>query len=171
MSYKTYETERLCLRPTQEEDAAFILELLNTPKWIQFIGDRNVHTEEDAANYIKERMLPQLQRLGFSNYTVILKSDGTKIGTCGLYDREGLEGIDIGFAFLPAFEGQGFGYESSIKMKELAFNELAITTIRAVTSKGNTASQKLLEKLGLVRTGTTRLPDEDKELFVYQIDK
>ncbi|MGV6830537.1 MAG: GNAT family N-acetyltransferase [bacterium] len=171
MSYKTYETERLYLRPTQEEDAPFILELLNTPKWIQFIGDRKVHTEEDAANYIKERMLPQLERLGFSNYTVILKSDGTKIGTCGLYDREGLEGIDIGFAFLPAFEGRGFGYESSIKMKELAFNELEITTIRAITSKGNIASQKLLKKLGLVRTGTTILPDEDEELFVYQIDK
>jgi len=46
--YPTFETERLNLIPTTESDAAFMLELLNSPKWIQNIGDRKVHSLEDA---------------------------------------------------------------------------------------------------------------------------
>ena len=42
MRYKTFETNRLLLRPTSITDAEFIYELLNTPKWIQYIGDRNI---------------------------------------------------------------------------------------------------------------------------------
>ncbi|MDZ7612933.1 MAG: GNAT family N-acetyltransferase [Flavobacteriaceae bacterium] len=87
--FKHFETSRLILRPTTEEDAEFVNELLNTPKWLEHIGDRNVHSVEDAIQYIKSRISPQLERLGFSNYTLIRKSDGVKIGSCGLYDRRG----------------------------------------------------------------------------------
>ena len=102
--YKSFETERLFIRPTTTIDSYFILELFNSPKWIENIGDRNIKSLEDASNYIEKNMISQLQRLGYSNYTVIRKSDNVKIGSCGLYDREGLDGIDIGFAFLPEYK-------------------------------------------------------------------
>ena len=86
-------------------------------------------------------MTPQLERLGYSNYTLTTKRDNQKIGTCGLYDREGLKGIDIGFAFLPEFERKGFAYESSNKLKEVAFSEFGIKTISAITAKNNISSQ------------------------------
>jgi len=82
--YKIFETERLILKPTSIEDAEFIFELLNTPKWIKYIGDRNIKTIENARGYIKTKMLPQLRKLGYSNYTLIRKADNCKIGTCGL---------------------------------------------------------------------------------------
>lgn len=103
------ETERLRLRSTSEEDADFVYRLLNSPQWLKYIGDRKVYSIEDARGYIQKKMLPQLERLGHSNFTVIRKSDGARMGSCGLYDREGLEGVDIGFAFLPEYEGQGYG--------------------------------------------------------------
>jgi len=62
MSYKTCDTERLHLRPTNLEDAAFIMEMLNTPKWLQYIGDRNVKTVKAAEEYIQVKMMPQLER-------------------------------------------------------------------------------------------------------------
>ena len=96
--YNQFETERLLLRATSTEDAEFILELTNTPKWLMYIGDRNIRSPENARDYIKEKIEPQHKRLGYSNYTVLRKSDEVKMGTCGLYDREGVEGIDIGFA-------------------------------------------------------------------------
>ena len=167
--YKKFETERLILKPTSEEDAEFIFELFNTPKWIKYIGDRNIKTVEDAKDYIKTKMLPQLKRLGYSNYTLIRKSDNDKIGTCGLYDRDGLEGIDIGFAFLPKYERKGYAFESANKLKNVAFNEFEITEINAITVKDNISSQKLLEKLGLKLNGTTKLPDDDEELLLYKI--
>jgi len=170
MKYKSFETERLILKPTSESDSRLIFELLNTPKWLKYIGDRNIKTVDDAKDYIKKKMIPQLERLGYSNYTLIRKQDNQKIGTCGLYDREGLNGIDIGFAFLPEYEKKGFAFESSNKLKEIAFSEFDLKIISAITTKDNISSQKLLEKLGLKFTKTTKIPNDDKELLLYKIE-
>ena len=169
--YKTYETERLLLKPTSEEDAEFVFELFNTPNWLKYIGNRNVLSIESAREYINFKMLPQLERLGFGNYTVIRKSDHISMGICGLYDREGLDGIDIGFAFLPEYGGNGYAFESANKLKQVAFTEFGITEVVAITTQDNTTSQKLLEKLGLTFTGTTKIPNDDEELLLYKISK
>jgi RimJ/RimL family protein N-acetyltransferase len=168
--YKFFETKRLLIRPTSEQDAEFIFELVNTPKWIKNIGDRNINSVGMAKAYILKRMRSQLERLGYSNYTLIRKTDNVKIGTCGLYDREGLDGIDIGFAFLPEYEKKGFGFEAANKIKNVAFNEFGIKVISAITKKNNKPSQKLLKKLGLVLVGTTKIPDVDEEFLLYKID-
>ncbi|MBV5315522.1 MAG: GNAT family N-acetyltransferase [Prolixibacteraceae bacterium] len=169
--YIIYETERLLLRPTSIGDAEFILELFNTPDWLKYIGNRNVLSVESAREYIKCKMLPQMEQLGFGNYTVIRKSDQVSMGICGLYDREGLEGLDIGFAFLPEYRGNGYAFESANKLKQVVFHDFGITEIVAITTKDNMASQKLLEKLGLTFTGTTKIPNDDEELLLYKICK
>lgn len=169
MKFKTLETERLILRLTDIQDSEFIYNLLNMPKWIQFIGDRNVHSIKDAENYIKERMLPQVERLGYGNYTVIRKEDNAKIGCCGLYDREGLEGLDIGFSFLPDYEGFGYAYEASLELKEKAFSKFGVSKILAITTKENHSSQKLIKKLGLEFVKMIQLPNDDEELMLFEI--
>ena len=168
--YAHFETERLFLQPTTEEDAGFILELLNSPKWLEYIGDRNVHTEEDAKQYIKNKISPQLEKLGFGNYTLIRKTDKVKIGSCGLYDREGLEGIDIGFAMLPAFEGLGYGFESASKVLEIGRTVFNLERFSAITTKNNLASQRLIEKLGLRYIETIRIPNDEEELLLYRLE-
>ena len=161
----TYETERLIIRPTTTADAAFIYEVMNTEGWLKHIGDRGIKTEEDAKNYILEKMRPQQERLGYSNHTVIRKSDGVKIGSCGLYDREGLEGVDIGFAFLPQYGKKGYAFEAATKIKELALNEFG----NAITTPANKKSQKLLEKLGLQFVKLINLPNDPTDLMFYQL--
>lgn len=168
--YEVFETERLILKPTSEEDAALIFELFNTPKWFKYIGDRNIRTLEDAGEYIEAKMLPQLKRLGYSSYTIIKKADHVKIGTCGLFDRDGLEGIDLGFALLPEYERKGYAFESANKLKEVAFNIFGIGELNAITVKDNIPSQKLLEKLGFRLHGTTKLPDDDEDLLLYKLE-
>lgn len=168
MDYKTFETERLLIRPVLEKDSAFVLELLNTPKFLELIGDREVRTREQAELYIQKKMLPQLYRLGFGNYAVIRKTDGVLLGTCGLHDREGLEGVDIGFAFLPQHERQGYAYESAVRLKQAALEDFGIKQILGITSKANPASQKLLEKLGLNFESTITLPREEEEILLYR---
>ncbi|AKD05242.1 GNAT family N-acetyltransferase [Pontibacter korlensis] len=167
--YTSFETERLIIRPTSYEDAPFIYELLNTPQWLKYIGDRNVKSLKAAEEYISSRMLPQLERLGYGTYTVIRKADGTKLGTCGLYDREGLPGIDIGFAFLPQHEKHGYAFEATNKLKQAAFNHFGLRQLYAITTKDNKASQKLLEKLGLKYNGLITLPNANEELFFYHL--
>lgn len=168
-TYQHFETDRLILQPTTSADAEFIFELVNTPKWFKNIGDRNIKSVEAAKKYIEERMTPQLEKLGYGNYTLIRKVDNRKIGTCGLYDREGLEGIDIGFALLPSFENLGYGYESAVKLIEIGIKEFHISRISAITTKENIASQKLIEKLGLKYVNTINIPDDDEELLLYSL--
>lgn len=166
----TFETERLLLKPTTNDDAEFIFELLNTPKWLKFIGDRNIQTIEDAIAYIEQRIRPQQINLGYSNYTVIRKKDGAKIGSCGLYDRQELEGIDLGFAFLPSFEKKGYGFESANKLLDAAIYSFHLKQISAITSKHNVDSQKLLTKIGLKHIENIVLPQSSEEIMLFRIN-
>lgn len=164
------ETERLLLKAIDQSDAAFECELLNTPKFIAYIGDRNVRSEDEAAVYIKEKMLPQFERLGYGNYVVIRKDDNIKLGTCGLFGREGLDGIDIGFAFLPQYEGYGYAFEAASRLKEEAFSKFGLHTICAITTVDNTSSRRLIEKLGLQFIKIIKLEGDDTELMYYELN-
>ncbi len=166
-----FETERLRLLPITKADAPYLLALMNTPKWLAYIGDRNVHSNAEAEVYITEKITPQFEKLGYGNYKVIRKSDGQFLGNCGLYDRPGLEGVDIGFAFLPAYENKGYAYEAAVKMRDEGFNSFGIKTISAITLPANLASQKLLEKLGLTFIKMIQLPNDEEKLMFYQIHK
>jgi ribosomal-protein-alanine N-acetyltransferase len=166
--YQIFETARLIIQPTTEEDAIFLFELMNTPKWIKNIGDRNVKSVEDAKVYVQNKITPQLEKLGYSSYTVIRKSDLVKLGVCGLYDRDGLEGIDIGFAFLPQFEKQGYAFEAASELKEKAINVFNISQLSAITTSDNVESQRLLEKIGFGFVSLTQIPNDDEELLLYR---
>ena len=123
-NYMSFQSERLIIRPTLEKDAELIYQLMNSAKFIKYVGDRKLYTLEDAEIYIQDKMLPQLRSLGYSNYSIINKKNGAKIGICGLYNREGLDGIDIGFGILPEYEGLGYAFESSSRLIKAGFEEL-----------------------------------------------
>jgi [ribosomal protein S5]-alanine N-acetyltransferase len=167
--YKSFETERLMLKPTSEEDAVFIFELLNTPNWVRYIGDRNVKSVEEAKVYITKKMQPQLERLGYSNYTVIRKIDNVKLGTCGLFDREGIEGIDIGFAFLPEFEHRGYAFEAANKIIQACIEEFKLSQLKAITTNENIASQKLLKKLRMRFKRIMQLPNIEADFLLFDL--
>lgn len=164
--FQSFETERLLLKPTDESDANFVFRLFNSPKWLQFIGDRNLHSENEAELYIQEKMLPQFTRLGFGNYSVIEKASNSKIGLCGLFDRDGLDEIDLGFAFFPEFEGKGFGFEAASKLIEAAKTSFYLTKLCAITNEDNLTSQKLLGKLGFMFKEKICLGETD-EVFYF----
>lgn len=149
--YQSFETVRMIIRPTTSLDAALIFELFNTPKWLQYIGDRDIRSLKAARMYIRDRIATQFEKLGFGNYTLIRKTDQVPIGFCGLYDREGVPGIDLGFALLPAFEGQGYAFEAASRLKEAALTDFQLREIYGITHPDNLASQKLLQKLGMCR--------------------
>jgi len=168
-TYKTYETERLILSPTGIEDANFIYKLMNTDKWLKFIGDRKIKSVMDAKKYIELKMLPQLERLGYSNYTVSRKRRPMQTRGLRFIRPRWLRGIDIGFAFLPAFEGKGYAYEAANKMKHMAYHEFDLKSLNAITVKENISSQKLLDKLGMELKETKVLENDEEELLVYTL--
>jgi RimJ/RimL family protein N-acetyltransferase len=161
------ETSRLILRPFSLEDAAFVLELVNDPDWLANIGDRKVRTLEDARNYLRRGTLAMYERMGFGMYVVTLKGSGESIGTCGLIKREELEDVDIGFAFLPAFRGRGFAFESAAAVLEYGTTVLGLKRIVAIVSAANQPSIRLLEKIGLRFERTIRFPGDEDEIPLY----
>ena len=162
-----FETARLRLKPAELSDAAFFLELMNTPKWVKYIGDRKVKTKEEAETYIQTKMLPQYIEKGFGNYVIILKKDNVKIGTCGLYDRPGLDGIDVGYALLPAFENKGYTVEAVEHLLELANGKFNLKQVNAITTLDNSASIKLLEKLAFTKVKQFKMEGDAEELYLY----
>jgi RimJ/RimL family protein N-acetyltransferase len=171
MYNKNYETERLQLRLITIEDAAFILELFNSPNYIKFVGDRNVRTIEDAEKYLEIKILPHIEKFGYGTYIVIRKLDQVKIGMCGIYMRDEMEFPDIGFAFFPEFEGKGYGFESANFLKNIGFSEFGLHKIGGITVEYNHNSRKLLEKLGLKFIKNFFRKDDPEELMYYEIDK
>lgn len=163
------ETERLLLREFSTEDASFIIELLNSPGWLKYIGDRNVKTLEQASEYLLNGPIKSYAVNGYGLWLVEKKDDQAKIGMCGIIRRETLKDPDIGFAFLPEFSGKGYAYEIAKACLDHAKNTLGIKTISAITVPYNESSIRLLEKLGLSMQRTIMLPGSTEELLLYEI--
>ena len=144
------DTERLRLREFTFEDAPVVLELLNDPLWIRFIGDRKVRTVEDACGYIT-KLRKSYAENGFGLYLVERKADGQPLGMCGLVKRDTLPAPDIGFAFLERHRGAGYAFEAAQATMDYAREALRLDRILAIATHDNDRSSKLLEKLGFSR--------------------
>ena len=164
------QTDRLLLRQPTVDDAAFMLRLVNEPLWLQYIGDRNVHSIEDAKNYLLNGSIRSFETNGFGFAIVILKETGEAIGMCGFVKRDFLDDVDIGFAFFPEFMGKGYAYESASAMMKYAFTTLGFKRIAAITTPHNFASIKLLEKLGMEREKDILVEGETLYLFGIEVD-
>ena len=167
---KILETYRLILRQFTTDDAEFILELVNEPSFIQNIGDRGVRTLEDARSYILRVAVASYEKNGFGLYLVVLKESGQAIGMCGLIKRDGLEDVDIGFAFLPKFWSKGYALEAALAVKEYARGVIGLKRLVAITDPENQGSIRLLEKIGLKYEKMVRLSADDIELELFATD-
>lgn len=168
---KILETERLVLQELSIDDAEFILTLLNTPAWLEYIGDKNVRTIEDAVNYLENGPIKSYKENGFGLWLILLKNSSTPIGMCGLVKRESLDDIDIGFALLPEYSKLGYGYEIAQATVTYANQVLRIDKIVAITDSNNIPSIKLLNKLGLQFEKTLNLSENDTVLLFSPLKK
>lgn len=164
---KTLVTDRLVIRRLTTADAGFMLRLLNEPSWLRFIGERGVKTVADAERYILQGPVAMYADFGYGFCAVEAQAAGCPIGICGLARRDYLDSPDIGFAFLPPYWGKGYAQEAAAAVLGHATGELGMTRIVATTRPDNTASQKLLEKLGLRYEKTIMHPDGDRTLKLY----
>lgn len=166
--YSSIETQRLVLRKVSEADAPFFLELLNDPTWIEFIGDRKVHTVQDAEKFIRDKYLVSYTENGYGSFLVSEQSSQKPIGLCGLYKRADLEFPDIGFAFLQEYQNKGYGFESAKAVLDHALQDLSLDKILAFTVPTNKASIQLIEKLGLKLNGTYQPAGDDEVLLLFE---
>lgn len=161
------QTERLQLRCFDEHDADFIVELLNDPGWLLHIGDRGVRTADDARAWIATRLVDAYQRLGFGFWAVQRRGETGLIGLCGLIKRDTLPEIDVGYAFLPGYRGQGYACEAVRGCLQYGHEVLGLDRILAITTADNIASQRVLQSAGLRLEDRRTLAGEQRESWVY----
>lgn len=164
------ETSRLSLQHLTFDDAAFMLEVLNDPAFVEHIGDRGVRTLEQAREYLDNGPIASYREHGFGLYRVELKESGAPVGICGLLKREALDDVDIGYAFLPAWRGRGFAGEAALATLEHARTVLGLGRVVAIVSPANAASIGVLERIGLRAEGMIRVGNasEPSRLFAWQ---
>ena len=161
------QTERLTLREADVDDAAFVLELLNAPGFVQGIGDRGVRTLDQARTYIEERMVGSYREHGFGMWVVTPRESEAPIGLAGLVKRDVIPHIDVGYAFLERAWGKGYAREAAAAVLKLAHQSLGIDPVAAIVNPDNLASRRLLEKLGLRLVDVRQLPGWDQPSAYY----
>ncbi len=164
------ETERLTLRHLEEEDAPFVLRQVNEPSWLRFIGDRGVRNLDDARRYVRDGPQASYARHGYGVWCVVEKTSGEPVGICGFVRRDALPEADVGFAFLPEAWGKGYAAESARAAIALGRERHGLRRVIAITTEDNSASRRVLVRLGFTPAGTTRLPGEERELLLYALD-
>ncbi|MBL0594780.1 GNAT family N-acetyltransferase [Aeromonas veronii] len=161
-------SSRLILREMIVTDAPFILELLNDGDFYRYIGDRGIRTLEQAQEYIQQGPAVSYARYGHGLYLVERKEDGASLGICGLIKRDTLEQVDIGYAFLPQYRGQGYAIEAAQAALADGKSRLGIGQVVAIVTPGNERSIGLLAKLGLVRSRLVKLSEDADECLLLE---
>jgi RimJ/RimL family protein N-acetyltransferase len=171
---KVLETERLTLRRLSNDDHAFIIELLNQPSFLRYIGDKKVRTAADAQRYIQDGPVASYARFGFGLYLVELKDSGAPIGAsigiCGLIKRDSLPDVDLGFAFLPAYWSKGYASEAAEAVLQYGRSVLGLRRIVAITSLDNQDSMKLLGRIGFKEESILKLSEGEPEVRLFSSD-
>ncbi|MDZ4376155.1 MAG: GNAT family N-acetyltransferase [Phenylobacterium sp.] len=163
MAMMVLETERLLLRDVEAGDADFMLELLNSPGFLENIGDRGVRDTSQALRYIEDRVLTSYREHGFGMWLAAEVKTGDPVGLAGLVRREGLDMPDVGYAFLPRAWGQGYAQEAAGAVVAHARDTLGIPRLAAITTPENFASMAVLRKLGFTLQGMIQLPGIERE--------
>lgn len=169
---KMIKTSRLIITKLSEDDKSFIYELLNSPGWLKYIGNRGIETLADAVEYLHNGPMKSYEEHGYGLFKVALKEKNVPIGICGFLNRAYLSNIDLGYAFLPQFGKKGYAYEAAEALLHWIKAEKKIDTLLAITGTNNERSIKLLEKLAFLLDQKIKWPGDEEEVlqFIKKLD-
>lgn len=163
-------TERLVLRHLVPEDAPFLVELLNDPDFLRYIGDRGVRNTHDALRYLELGPGASYAKNGYGLYMTALREGDTPLGMCGLVKRDFLPHADLGFAFMKEHRGHGYAAEAAAATLEHARRDFGMSTLAAITTQDNAPSIALLKKLGFEWKGHVSPPPGTETLNLFEVE-
>ena len=167
INMKVLESARLFLNILSQNDSNFIIELVNTEGWIKFIGNRNIHTTQEAFAYIQKiNANPNI-----AYWTVTIRETKQPIGLITLIKRDYLEHPDIGFAFLPSYLNKGYAYEAACAVLTHLIQNNSLTHVLAETLTENSISIKLIEKLGLKFEKEMKIENEVLRIYKASVNQ
>jgi [ribosomal protein S5]-alanine N-acetyltransferase len=164
------ETERLRLRRLTPADAPSILRLLTEPSFLRYVGDRGIHTLDDADAFIRNVPMALYETYGFGHFLSERKEDGAMIGMCGLIKRDALDDVDIGYSLLPEYWSRGYAFEAAAATLDYAKTTAGLRRVVAIVSPGNEPSLRVLKKLGFAFERLMRMSPDDHDVELHAIE-
>ncbi|WP_214769579.1 GNAT family protein [Exiguobacterium sp. s39] len=172
-TFPTLKTDRLFLREVLPEDATSVLAYLSDEHVVKQMGLAAFQSEADALEEIDWYASIRRESSGI-RFGIALQEDDVIIGSCGFLNQaERHQRAELGFELSPAYHGQGIAKEAAFAVIEYGFTELSLNRIEALVLPENTASQRLLERLGFQREGLLRQYEKTRsqfdDLYMYSI--
>jgi ribosomal-protein-alanine N-acetyltransferase len=146
------EGKNVNLRVMEKEDLPLFAEWYNNP---EFMGEALFPAQRSMAETEKGFFEPNPFE---SKRFIIEKKDGTKIGTISHFNMLTVIGklVEIGYALIPSERGKGYCTEAVHLMVDYLFLTKETPRIQALTLAKNTASQRVLERVGFNKEGIIR---------------
>ena len=145
------ETERLILRPWREADKAPFATMNADPTVMEFMPSRLTREQSDD---MVARFGAMLETRGLTFYALEERASGDFIGAAGLFPVTQLPfapAIEIGWRLRPPSWGQGYASEAARAALAQGFGALGLDEIVAYTAALNVRSQRVMERIGMVR--------------------
>jgi ribosomal-protein-alanine N-acetyltransferase len=142
------ETERLFFRKFELDDLPQLIQHRSDPDVARYLGGEKRQNPEELAKRIRFYM-ECYDKYGFGMCPMFWKETGEMIGASGLQPLEDTGLIEVGYSIAKSFWGRGIGTEAAKGWMEYGFNNFALDRIVAVAFVANTASRRIMEKLGM----------------------
>ncbi|HET9236096.1 MAG TPA: GNAT family N-acetyltransferase [Oligoflexus sp.] len=145
------ETPRLILRPWSLADAPHYVTMSKDIGYNCFASP-GVYLARDAndLNAKIQKRMDTFDRHGISKFPIFRKQDGVFIGTCGadFFEFESRPEMEMGYRLLLAHWGQGYASEAALAMRDYLFHKVGAHSLYGFAVKQNSASIRVLEKIG-----------------------
>ncbi|HEX8735010.1 MAG TPA: GNAT family N-acetyltransferase [Pyrinomonadaceae bacterium] len=163
---KILETERFILRDWSLEDAAEMFEICRDAEVMRYIGTGKPYKTVDEAEKFLQWAVAYQKENGFCRWAVVEKASGKIVGSCGFAYPHGTPEVELGYLFGRDVWGKGFATEAARAALDYGFEKLGFREIIAITDLENTASQRVLEKIGFAQRGVEKIDGEDNLVYL-----
>lgn len=163
-----FETDRLLVREFTEADLDGFAALCADATAMQFMGDGSTLTREEVENWIQVCKRKYAER-GYGTSAVFEKTSGEFIGFCGVIRAPNNDFDEIIYAFMPSRWGMGYATEVSRAMLDYVFSISSLDKIYATIHPENTASTRIMDKIGMRFEKKTT--DEEGDVLFYVMER
>jgi ribosomal-protein-alanine N-acetyltransferase len=169
MFFKELKTDRLLLRNLAKDDAAFLLKEFSNPKVNAHLFDTEPLSTIEEANRIIDFYLEEEPRCQH-RWILVLKDTGEAIGTCGFHrwHKENAT-VEMGYDLQPAYWNRGYMTEALSEILSFAKKQMQVKTIEAHIAEGNIASERIVKKLGFMKSDVTYYEVFKGEKYLHSV--
>jgi len=161
VKHNQLESERILLRPISIDDADDMYEYTSDEETTRFIYEPHTDLEQTKsfiANYFVKEPI--------GKYAIVLKESNKMIGTIEFRIHEWNKSGELGFTLNRRYWGNGYMTEAGKLILKLAFDDLGLERVYAAHEVKNSASGKVLSRLGMEFEGILRKSEMIKGALV-----